>query len=360
MKQAWRSSDRHVLFCYKNFAAWQHISHIGLGVSCINTAKVLKAHGIRTTVLAVLSAHDIAKFLEKDDSVTHCVISAPWIAPHDIASILLMRFPKVEFAVNCHSNVGFLQADPSGVRLIRQYIDLEQGHLNFQMSANSKKGTLWLRRAHQCPCLYLPNLYYLDYSHISKRPLWNGGTLYIGSFGAQRPLKNLMSAAGAAVEIANALKADVQFWMSSGRQEGGGNTVVRAVQEMLAGLHNIKLIEKGWTSWPQFRDAVRQMHLLISVSYTESFNMITADGVAEGVPSVVSDSIDWAPDYWKASVDQTSEIARIGRQLITDPGAAHDGLIALEQHNRDGLGAWSEFIDKPLGYKSIVNDPFLL
>jgi hypothetical protein len=45
------------------------------------------------------------------------------------------------------------------------------------------------------------------------------------------------------------------------------------------------------------------MHLLIQVSYTESFNMVTADGVLEGVPSVTSDAkvsldVGSAADRW--------------------------------------------------------------
>jgi len=346
--------------CYKNFAANQGVSHIGLGVAAMNIAKVLRKHGIPAEVLAVLSAHQIADKLRSDPTITHVVISAPWLSAHHIRQILLNDFPTVEFAVNVHSNVGFLQADPNGVTLIRQYIDMEQGSLNFRISANSRKGVLWLRTAFQCPALYLPNLYYLDYSVMPHRPLWSGGVLYIGAFGAQRPLKNLMSAAGAALEIANWLKADTQLWISAGRAEGGGNTVVNAIKAMLQGLPNIKLVETGWASWPAFRDIVRKMHLLMSVSYTESFNMVTADGVAEGVPSVVSDAIDWAPDYWQAPVDQTSEIARTGRQLISDPNAARDGLTALEQHNKDGFSAWCQFVGVALPYLSIVTDPYLI
>ena len=29
-------------------------------------------------------------------------------------------FPETQFAVNCHSNLGFLQADPSAMRLVRE------------------------------------------------------------------------------------------------------------------------------------------------------------------------------------------------------------------------------------------------
>lgn len=354
-----------VLLCYKNFAANQNISHIGLGVAALCTAKVLKAHGIQAEVHPILSAHDVTRLLnnpirEGQERVSHVVISAPWIAANDIAGILLRPWPEVEFAVNVHSNVGFLQADPNGTDLIKKYIDLEQGSLNFKCSANSRKGAIWLREAFQCPASYLPNLYFIDYSHVASRPLWRGGTLYIGSFGAQRPLKNLMSAAGAALVVASTLKADVEFSINSGRQEGGGNTVVNAIHKMLNGCGHITLKEQGWRPWSDSRDLVRRMHVLINPSYTESFNMVTADGIAEGVPSVTSDAIDWVPKSWQVSADETVEIARTAIHLITNPNAGKDGLRSLEAHNSQGLDAWGTWVGFQQRYKSIIPDPFLL
>jgi hypothetical protein len=88
--------------------------------------------------------------------------------------------------------------------------------------------------------------------------------------------------------------------------------------------------------------------------------MCAADGVSEGVPSVTSDAIGWVPDYWKAPVDQTTQVARVGRQLISDPNAAKDGLYALEEHNKDGFGAWCQFAGVALQYQSVVPDPYLI
>ena len=68
--------------------------------------------------------------------------------------------------------------------------------------------------------------------------------------------------------------------------------------------------------------------------------MVTADGVAEGVASVVSSAIDWAPRYWQACADTVLDIARVGRQLLRDPYAAFDGYRALQSYNRAGLAAW--------------------
>ena len=52
------------------------------------------------------------------------------------------------------------------------------------------------------------------------------------------------------------------------------------------------------------------------------------------MPSVVSEAIDWAPDDWKADVDNVVEIARVGRHLLHDPRAAHEGLRALKHFCR--------------------------
>ena len=168
----------------------------------------------------------------------------------------------------------------------------------------------------------------------SPRRPFSEGTLRVGAFGATRPLKNLMSAAGAALEISRNLRVPLELWLSAGRAEGGGETVLAAVQEMLQGLPHVKLVLNGWQSWPKFRKVVGHMHLLLQPSYTESFNMVTADGIAEGVPSVVSSAIDWAPEHWKAEVDDVLEIARVGRQLLLDPRAAVDGRAASHHSTR--------------------------
>lgn len=343
----------HLVLCYKNFAAYAGISHIGLGVAALNIAKILTRHGIKVSVVPILSSAVLDAFLTTNPSVTHCEIAAPWIPTRELQAITF-KHGNVKFAVNCHSNVGFLQADTNGVKLLREYIDLELGSLNFHIAGNSAKFIQWVRAAYQAPCSYLPNMYYLDYAVNPNKPVYNGGTLRIGAFGATRPQKNLMSAAGAALQLHEELKVETEFWVSGGRTEGGGNTILNSVRAMVQGIPGFTLKELGWATWPQFRDYVRKMHLLIQGSYTESFNMVSADGVAEGVPSVVSDAIDWAPEYWKAYSDNVPDMARVGRQLLFDPKAPYDGMIHLEEHNRSGFRVWCEWlgINQDLAYIS--------
>lgn len=332
---------KKLILAYKNFAANRQISHIGLGVSALHTCKMLRAHGVDAEVWPIVQARDLADRLAANPA-SHVVISAPWIPSADIQN-LLAAFPHTRFAVNCHSNVGFLQADANGVKLMREAMDLELGSFHFHLAGNSAKFCRWINAAFGAPCVYLPNLYHLD-GPPQGRPGYTGGTLRIGAFGATRPLKNFMSAAGAALTIARELKADLELWVSAGRTEGGGDTILRSVHAMLDRLPNARIVENGWQSWPQFRKSAGHMHLLLQPSYTESFNMVTADGIAEGVPSVVSDAIDWAPDHWKARTDDVLDIARVGRSLLADQHAVRDGYAALSAHNQKGLHVWLQYL----------------
>ena len=350
----------HLVLSYKNFAAYAGVSHIGLGVAALNIAKVLKKHGIKVTVVPITKSQDLDDYLTSVPSVTHVEIAAPWIPTRELQAILF-KHPDVKIAVNCHSNVGFLQADTNGVRLLREYIDLELANLNFHVAGNSLKFVKWVSSAYSAPCAYLPNMYFLDHTVVTAAPSYISGTLRIGAFGATRPQKNLMSAAGAALQLHEEIKGDTEFWISGGRTEGGGNTILNSVRAMVAGIPGFTLKELGWTPWPQFRDHVRRMHLLIQGSYTESFNMVTADGVAEGVPSVVSDAIDWAPEYWKAYSDDVPDIARVGRQLLYDPRASVDGLTHLEMHNAASFDAWCDWLGLIADpqYNSVIGKHFI-
>jgi len=333
-----------VVLAYKNFAANRNISHIGLGVAAINTAKVLIENGIRTAVWPITNAEDLRSRLQAQPA-EQVVISAPWI-PSLALQALANDFGETQFTVACHSNVGFLQADRNGVKLVRELMELEAGSANIHLAGNSRRFCDWIRFAFGAPCAYLPNLYYLHDEPVPQPRPYHVGTLKIGVFGATRPLKNMMSAAGAALEMARSLRAPLELWVSGGRTEGGGEVVLGAVKEMLAGLPGVSLILNGWQTWPQFRKTVASMNLLMQPSYTESFNMVTADGVAEGVASVVSSAIDWAPQDWKADVDDALAIARVGRRLLYDPMAAADGRRALKAYVADGVGAYKDFFYK--------------
>ena len=316
-----------LIIAYKNFAAQRGISHIGLGVSAMNNSRVLRKAGFWTDVWAITSAQDLQVRVEAEQAnshrdrkvpISHVIISAPWIPTVELSQ-LVHTHTEIEWTVCSHSNVGFLQADPRGIEYLRQDGSLAEAAVNFSLATNSKRLQTWWNQAYHQAMRLIPNLYDVDDHFPHHRP-WTPGTLLkIGSFGAIRPLKNQITAAGAAVEIANRLRAECEFWINSGRTEGNGIWATAAVKSILAGLPNIRLREAPWQAWPSFRDLVRSMHLLIQTSYTESFNMVTADGVSDGIPSVTSDAIDWVPLSWQAPVDDVNAVASTGVSLLHDP-----------------------------------------
>jgi hypothetical protein len=223
-------------------------------------------------------------------------------------------------------------------------LDLEQGGLNFKAAGNSNRFCRWIHSAFERPCTWLPNLYFLE-SRIPKlRRPWNGSTLRIGAYGAVRPLKNHLSAAAAALQLKHELHVALEFHISVGRVEGG-STVVRSIRAMMNDLPGVTLIEDEWWQWPRFRQVVRHMDLIMQPSFTETFNMVTADAASEGIPAVVSDAIDWAPADWKAEVDDAVDIAKTAKYLLHHQHAGAEGFAALHKHNDDGLRAWHAYLD---------------
>lgn len=336
------------MLCPLNYAGWSQVSHTGLGVSAMNTAKVLRANGINAVVRPVRDLADL-KAQIKVENPTHVVINALWLPTNQLAEIV-HQMMEIQFAVLVHSNIAFLQVESKGIQLLREAVDLECASIgNFNVAANSRSGVRGMQDAWEAPATYLPNLYYLDNTTRVNRPKWSGGTLRIGAFGAMRPLKNPTGSAFAALAIATNLGTNLEFHINVGRNDGGwAGRLTAAVDAIFAGLPGAVVVKNPWEPWVGFRRQVRHMHLLLQPSFTESFNVVTADGVAEGVASVVSDVIEWAPDHWKASPDDTASIARTGRALLSDSHSGEDGVCALTDHNDDGVRQWGRWLMKKI------------
>ena len=336
------------IFTYKNFALNKGISHIGLGVAAVNNAKMLRAIGVRAEVKALNSQIHLRQVLNlaksAGDPYTHVVISAPWIQTDKLAQCAQM-FPETQFAVNCHSNVAFLSVDPNAVALMRQGMALERETHNFHVAGNSWAFCQWMQRAYDGPCMYLPNMYYLSGGERVSRPLWRdtGGTLRFGMFGATRILKNFPGGAAAAIQVGRELGVPIEIWVNSKREDGPASTL-NTVRQMVDGLPGVTLNYAPWAPWAAFRTTVAHMHACISPSFTESFNMVSADAISVGVPSAVSYAIDWVPKSWQCDADDTEMIARALVNVLHDGDAPQKGIKALQWHNHKGIEAWLGFL----------------
>lgn len=339
--------DVRLALIFKDFAAWCRTSCVGLNVAGFATAKVLREQGVDVSVFPVRHNIDIVDSIEHYNKthakpLTHVVISAPWLHTWDLEA-MLEHFKHTKFVILSHSNVGFLQADANGMYLLRQYHMLAHKYHNLHIGGNSSKFVNWMRKSYGDDVILLPNLYPLDKN--VKPKVWDKvSPLKIGAFGAVRPQKNFMTAAAAAIAIQKELGVPVEFHMSAGG-EGDFGCTGPAIDQMMTGT-GITVVRHPWSYWDNFIKLIKSMDLLIQVSYTESFNMVTADGISVGVPSVVSPAIFWCPEDWKAEPDDAMDVAEVGIHLLTRKKQLDDGIIALRAHNKKSLVIWKDFLDE--------------
>lgn len=334
-----------VLF-FKDFRmARPGISHVGLGVSSKNTAAVLRKEGINAEAVGVISFHEIVQYLADHTDITHVVIGAPWLQPNEVES-LLINLPHVKFVVTSHSNIGFLAVEPAAIKLLRGYKLLQDKYSNFHVAGNSEKFTEAWGRMFNTRVTFLPNLYNLD---GKVRPYFVGHDIEcrpvrIGLFGSVRPLKNFVSAVAACIDISTRLNKEVEIFINAGREEGGQVTN-RAIDELVVGLDKVKLVRVMWRDHHHFKKLVGEMDVLMQASYTESFNVVTADGISEGVPSVVSDAITWTPKSWTSKADDVNNIAWTALELLLHrEEEALAGRNYLIWYINEGIRHWQKWL----------------
>ncbi len=325
-------------------------SHVGLYITADYTAKALGQRGVWAEALAVKSAVDLEAKLAATKTTavarnevrpSHVVISAPWIAATDIDH-LAAAHPEIRFYVISHSNVGFLQADPQAIAILKQIVDLQMSSHNIFAGGNCETFCEWASDAWRVPMVWAPNLYSTSEIFAYKDRFWTPGTpLRIGIFGANRPLKNQLTAAAAAVELAVRYGTPVNLILSSGRNEGAGDA---AMNELVAGVPNLTLTRTGWLPWPKFRQLVRSVHVVLQMSYSESFNVVTADAIAEGVPVVTGSAIEWVPKHWMADPDDAIDVARVADTLLRDRTSPHEGRQALYKYIEWGWVGWQRLL----------------
>jgi hypothetical protein len=337
----------HLAIFFKDFAAWVcDASCIGLHVAGHTTAAYLRSKGVDVSVFPVRHNIDVVNALAQyeethSEPITHAVISAPWLSVYDLRC-LIEKYADVRFVILSHSNVGFLQADPGGVELFRKYAELARTHSNLLVGGNSRRFAEWFQMAYLEKSICLPNLY-PSQKITSKSWEETFSCVRIGAFGAIRAEKNFMTAAAAALIIRRTMGVPVELHMTTGGEVRHSMTL-RAIVEMTSNVDGFTLVDHKWETWDKFITLVATMDLLIQVSYTESFNMITADGISVGVPSVISPVISWAPDDWKADPDDAVDVAHVGYNLLTQL-QGFSGFKALDKHNRHSLKYWLRFLN---------------
>ena len=113
-------------------------------------------------------------------------------------------------------------------------------------------------------------------------------TINIAVFGAIRPLKNHLIQAISAIQFANEEGLKLYFHINGTRIENNGDPVLKNLRELFEGQEKHELVEHCWMEHDKFVELLQSMDICMQVSFSETYNIVTADAVNGLVPVVVS------------------------------------------------------------------------
>ena len=277
--------------------------HSGLYNSATFVNEMLNDIGIESHLVQVIDNNDIDREVTKYKP-THVVIEAIWVVPEKF-KILHKLHPKVEWIIRLHSEMPFISNEGHAIDWIFGYNKIVlESNIKLKIAPNTIKMYNDLEKVGVTNLIYLPNYY--PVIHKKRKPLIKDH-IDIGCFGAIRPMKNQLIQAVAAIEFGNHVGQTIYFHINSERVEKG-DSALKNIRALFANQPNHKLVEHNWYTHKEFKNLISRMDLGLQVSFNETFNIVAADMVSEGIPVIGSDEIIWLNSLYKAKTTSSEDI----------------------------------------------------
>ena len=281
----------------------------GLLNSAKFVANYLDKQGVETKVEQAVDSNQIDRLVTEYDP-THVMIEAIWVTGDKLVELLRMRRHQARtWVIRLHSKIPFIANEGVAFERLNQYHDVAKQYPQLMIAPNSEEFTNDLKDVLAIHTHYLPNIYCppeYEYGKIHKRRK----VLNIGCFGAIRPMKNQLIQAVAAIKYADNCGEKMMFHINGSRKEQRGDQVFKNLESLFAAQRDHLLVLHDWLPHCQFVQLVKQMDIGLQVSYTESFNIIAADFVHNGVPIITSSQIDWMPSTFQTDPNSSEGICK--------------------------------------------------
>jgi len=282
-----------------------------------------------------------------------CIIEAIWIPPYKMKELSKL-WPSVTFVARVHSKIPFLANEGIAIGWIKEYNQIENVMVSFNNLATNEDF-----RGIGIEPVYLPNLYptirnfngtKYFFKSIKEKvcKLFGCSTsktvVNIGCFGAIRPLKNQLSQAFAAITYADKNDKILHYHINGTRIEQRGENVLKNLRELFKDTRH-KLVEHKWMEHHEFLKIIHQMDLGLQVSYTESFNIVTADFVHCEKPIIVGHDTDWM--YCGSKVDANNipmMVEKIENVMKNPSKYILRNYTSFEKYYRKSLRIWRWFL----------------
>jgi hypothetical protein len=325
----------------------------GLFNSARMVVEMLQEHHVPAKLVHVVDNSTIHRELVefKADIV---VIEAFWVVPEKFDELYRVC-PKVTFVIRNHSEIPFLAQEGIAFDWMLKYIKRP----NVIMSANSKRMNRETRELARivnpdmsgqeidAKVPYLPNYYRLPHATepVAFDPCKE--TIDIGCFGAVRPLKNQMMQAVAAIEFASLIGRRLRFHINGKRIEMNGDQVIKNLVLLFSHFPAFELVNHSWTSHSEFKALIGSMDIVMQVSFSETFNIVAADAVSQGVLTITSPEVRWSAPVLQAdptnSEDIVDTMCRAWLLKQEDP-TWNPNLEGLHHYNEKSVHIWLDYL----------------
>lgn len=311
-----------VLFILKRREDYNPIKHSpkGLSTGLFNSAnfmnEMLQESGIRSEIEVAIDNNCIDRLINLHKP-THVIIEALWVVPSKF-SVLCKLHPNVQWIIRLHSEMPFMAGEGMALDWVGDYADfpnivigINAPRMLSEIRAFLKVSKGWTDKTTKRKVVYLPNYYPQEYNQkkFNKDKHW----IDVSCFGAVRPLKNHMLQAVAALKFAKKINKQLRFHINSGRIEMKGDPVMNNLRGFFQHLvkEGHQLIGHEWAPRKEFLLTCKKMDIGLQCNFSETFNIVSADIISQGVPIVGSYEIPWASNWFNARPAESDEIADI-------------------------------------------------
>lgn len=319
-----------ILFILKRREDFDPVKHNvnGLSTGLFNSATfmvdMLNNNGVDARIEIAIDNNCIDRLVTKHRP-THVVIEALWVVPTKFI-ILSKLHPTVKWIVRIHSEMPFLAGEGMALNWLGDYSQFPNLYIGVNAPRMLSEIQTYLQIKNQWTdaitndrVYYMPNFYPQEYS--SKEYMINKEYIDIGCFGAVRPLKNHILQAIASIKFAEHIGKKLHFHINGGRTEMKGEPVLNNLRALFEQLYDRghRLIEAEWTPRDGFLKICKKMDIGLQVSFSETFNIVGADIISQGVPLVGSIEIPWMDKTYTARAQYSDEIFNTLLLTHSDP-----------------------------------------
>jgi len=321
----------------------------GLINSCKLVGKYLQTQNpkLEYQVITVVDNNGIDKEVH-NYKPTHVFIEALWVVPEKF-DVLLPKYPHIKWSVRIHSKTPFLANEGIAYEWIARYLDIKKKYNNFTLAGNDYEYSTDMNMVYRTNLMdTLPNLYPVN-TRFKVSCKWDNKHINIGCFGSLRPMKNQLQQAVAAIMYANATGKILHFHINGNRAEQKGEQVLKNMIALFDKTPH-QLVLHGWYPHQEFVKLVKTMDVGLQVSFSESFNIVAADFVANDIPIVVSDDIRWASNCYMAKTTVAEDIMKKIDFAYKWRGLNFQYLnkLGLDKYNKEAATFWNKYLNKPI------------